>query len=57
MFDDEIDKISLFDLLMGVVDKLVIWVMVFFKMYYVIFREKIFNVIEYIKEEFGECKK
>lgn len=56
MFDDEIDKISFFDLFIGVVDKLVVRVMVFLKIYYVIFWEKIFDVIECIKGELKECK-
>ena len=57
MFDDEIDKISLFDPLTGAVDKSVIRATVFPKTHYVTPREKILNAIEHIKEELGDRKK
>jgi len=57
LFDDEIDKISLFDPLTGAVDKSVIRATVFPKTHYVTPREKILNAIEHIKEELGERKK
>ena len=57
LFDDEIDKISLFDPLTGAVDKSVIRATVFPKTYYVTPREKILNAIEHIKEELGDRKK
>ena len=57
LFDDEIDKISLFDPLTGAVDKSVIRATVFPKTHYVTPREKILNAIEHIKEELGDRKK
>ena len=57
LFDDEIDKISLFDPLTGAVDKSVIRATVFPKTHYVTPREKILNAIENIKEELGDRKK
>ncbi|KXJ59820.1 MAG: excinuclease ABC subunit B [Alteromonas sp. Nap_26] len=57
LFDDEIDKISLFDPLTGAVDKSVIRATVFPKTHYVTPREKILNAIEHIKEELVERKK
>ena len=57
LFDDEIDKISLFDPLTGAVDKSVIRATVFPKTHYVTPREKILNAIEQIKDELGERKK
>ena len=57
LFDDEIDKISLFDPLTGAVDKSVIRATVFPKAHYVTPREKILNAIEHIKEELGDRKK
>lgn len=57
LFDDEIDKISLFDPLTGAVDKSVIRATVFPKTHYVTPREKILNAIECIKEELVERKK
>ena len=57
LFDDEIDKISLFDPLTGAVDKSVIRATVFPKTHYVTPREKILNAIEHIKEELSERKK
>ncbi len=57
LFDDEIDKISLFDPLTGTVDKSVIRATVFPKTHYVTPREKILNAIEHIKEELGDRKK
>ncbi|WP_394221010.1 excinuclease ABC subunit UvrB [Alteromonas gracilis] len=56
LFDDEIDKISLFDPLTGAVDKSVIRATVFPKTHYVTPREKILNAIEHIKDELGERK-
>ena len=57
LFDDEIDKISLFDPLTGAVDKSVIRATVFPKTHYVTPREKILNAIEHIKDELGGRKK
>jgi len=57
LFDDEIDKISLFDPLTGAVDKSVIRATVFPKTHYVTPREKILNAIEHIKDELGWRKK
>ena len=57
LFDDEIDKISLFDPLTGAVDKSVIRATVFPKTHYVTPREKILNAIEQIKDELGDRKK
>ena len=57
LFDDEIDRISLFDPLTGAVDKSVIRATVFPKTHYVTPREKILNAIEHIKEELGDRKK
>jgi len=57
LFDDEIDKISLFDPLTGAVDKSVIRATVFPKTHYVTPREKILNAIEHVKEELGDRKK
>lgn len=56
LFDDEIDKISLFDPLTGAVDKSVVRATVFPKTHYVTPREKILNAIEHIKLELGERK-
>jgi excinuclease ABC subunit B len=56
LFDDEIDKISLFDPLTGAVDKSVVRATVFPKTHYVTPREKILNAIEHIKVELGERK-
>ena len=56
LFDDEIDKISLFDPLTGAVDKSVIRATVFPKTHYVTPREKILDAIERIKEELKERK-
>lgn len=57
LFDDEIDKISLFDPLTGAVDKSVIRATVFPKTHYVTPREKILNAIDQIKDELGDRKK
>jgi excinuclease ABC subunit B len=57
LFDDEIDKISLFDPLTGAVDKSVIRATVFPKTHYVTPREKILNAIEHVKEELSDRKK
>ena len=57
LFDDEIDKISLFDPLTGAVDKSVVRATVFPKTHYVTPREKILNAIEHIKDELGDRKK
>ncbi len=56
LFDDEIDKISLFDPLTGALDKSVVRATVFPKTHYVTPREKILNAIEHIKVELGERK-
>ncbi len=54
LFDEEIEKISLFDPLTGAVDKNVIRTTVFPKTHYVTPREKILNAIDRIKEELKE---
>ncbi len=51
LFDEEIEKISLFDPLTGAVDKNVIRTTVFPKTHYVTPREKILSAIDRIKEE------
>jgi excinuclease ABC subunit B len=51
LFDEEIEKISLFDPLTGVVEKNVVRTTVFPKTHYVTPREKIVNAIEFIKTE------
>lgn len=56
LFDDEIDKISLFDPLTGAVDKSVVRTTVFPKTHYVTPREKILAAIEEIKQELKERK-
>ncbi len=56
LFDDEIDKISLFDPLTGAVDKSVVRATVFPKTHYVTPREKILAAIEEIKQELKERK-
>lgn len=56
LFDDEIDKISLFDPLTGAVDKSVVRTTVFPKTHYVTPREKILAAVDQIKEELVERK-
>ncbi len=56
LFDDEIDKISLFDPLTGAVDKSGVRATVFPKTHYVTPREKILDAIERIKGELKERK-
>ena len=56
LFDDEIEKISLFDPLTGAVDKSVVRATVFPKTHYVTPREKILNAIEQIKIELKSRK-
>jgi excinuclease ABC subunit B len=56
LFDDEIDKISLFDPLTGAVDKTVVRATVFPKTHYVTPREKILDAIEHIKGELKSRK-
>jgi len=56
LFDDEIDKISLFDPLTGAVDKSVVRATVFPKTHYVTPREKILDAIEHIKGELKSRK-
>ncbi len=56
LFDDEIDKISLFDPLTGAVDKSVVRTTVFPKTHYVTPREKILAAIEEIKDELKDRK-
>jgi excinuclease ABC subunit B len=51
LFDEEIEQISLFDPLTGVVDKNVVRTTVFPKTHYVTPREKIVDAIEFIKKE------
>ncbi|WP_395342316.1 excinuclease ABC subunit UvrB [Ningiella sp. W23] len=57
LFDEEIEKISLFDPLTGAVDKDVIRTTVFPKTHYVTPREKIIDAIEHIKNELGDRQK
>ncbi|MCC2616798.1 excinuclease ABC subunit UvrB [Aestuariibacter halophilus] len=54
LFDEEIEKISLFDPLTGAVDKEVTRTTVFPKTHYVTPREKILAAIEHIKDELKE---
>jgi excinuclease ABC subunit B len=54
LFDDEIEKISLFDPLTGAVEKNVVRVTVYPKTHYVTPREKIVAAIDKIKEELKE---
>ncbi|WP_100642009.1 excinuclease ABC subunit UvrB [Alteromonas facilis] len=56
LFDEEIDKISIFDPLTGAVEKQVIRTTVFPKTHYVTPREKILNAIDQIKEELKDRK-
>lgn len=51
LFDEEIERISLFDPLTGAVDKHVVRTTVFPKTHYVTPREKILNAIDFIKSE------
>ncbi|MAX44491.1 MAG: excinuclease ABC subunit B [Alteromonadaceae bacterium] len=57
LFDDEIDRISLFDPLTGSVDKNVVRATVFPKTHYVTPREKIMDAVESIKTELADRKK
>ncbi|GGF72041.1 excinuclease ABC subunit UvrB [Alteromonas lipolytica] len=57
LFDDEIDRISLFDPLTGAVEKNVVRATVFPKTHYVTPREKILSAVECIKEELADRKK
>ncbi|MDT0593923.1 excinuclease ABC subunit UvrB [Glaciecola petra] len=54
LFDEEIERISLFDPLTGAVEKHVIRTTVFPKTHYVTPREKILNAIDFIKSELKE---
>ena len=56
LFDQEIDRISIFDPLTGAVDKQVIRTTIFPKTHYVTPREKILNAIDEIKDELRERK-
>ncbi len=56
LFDEEIEKISLFDPLTGAVEKSVVRTTVFPKTHYVTPREKILNAIDRIKDELKERK-
>lgn len=56
MFDDEIERISLFDPLTGAVEQHVARYTVYPKTHYVTPREKILEAIDRIKEELGERK-
>ncbi|MDC8831611.1 excinuclease ABC subunit UvrB [Alteromonas gilva] len=57
LFDEEIERISLFDPLTGSVDKNVVRATVFPKTHYVTPREKIVSAVEQVKEELAERKK
>jgi excinuclease ABC subunit B len=57
LFDEEIEQISLFDPLTGVVDKNVVRTTVFPKTHYVTPREKIVDAIESIKAELKDRQK
>lgn len=57
LFDEEIDRISLFDPLTGAVDKNVVRATVFPKTHYVTPREKILEAIERVKAELTDRKK
>lgn len=57
LFDEEIDRISLFDPLTGSVDKNVVRATVFPKTHYVTPREKILSAVDSIKEELADRKK
>ncbi|MDP4537734.1 excinuclease ABC subunit UvrB [Alkalimonas collagenimarina] len=56
LFDDEIDRISLFDPLTGTVEKVVTRYTVYPKTHYVTPREKILAAVERIKVELGDRK-
>ncbi|GAB54688.1 excinuclease ABC subunit B [Glaciecola punicea ACAM 611] len=56
LFDEEIEKLSLFDPLTGSVDKNVIRTTVFPKTHYVTPREKIVKAVDHIKEELTQRK-
>ncbi len=57
LFDEEIDRISLFDPLTGSVEKNVVRATVFPKTHYVTPREKILSAVDRIKEELADRKK
>lgn len=57
LFDEEIDRISLFDPLTGSVEKNVVRATVFPKTHYVTPREKILSAVDNIKEELADRKK
>ena len=57
LFDEEIDRISLFDPLTGSVDKNVVRATVFPKTHYVTPREKILSAVDRIKDELADRKK
>ena len=57
LFDEEIDRISLFDPLTGSVEKNVVRATVFPKTHYVTPREKILSAVDSIKEELADRKK
>ncbi len=54
LFDEEIERISLFDPLTGAVEKIVARYTIYPKTHYVTPREKILDAIEHIKEELRE---
>ncbi|MBT0584802.1 excinuclease ABC subunit UvrB [Alteromonas oceanisediminis] len=56
LFDEEIDKISIFDPLTGALDKEVVRTTIFPKTHYVTPREKILNAVDSIKAELNERK-
>ena len=57
LFDEEIERISLFDPLTGSIDKNVVRATVFPKTHYVTPREKILSAVEQVKDELAERKK
>ncbi|MGB0217556.1 MAG: excinuclease ABC subunit UvrB [Alteromonas oceani] len=57
LFDEEIDRISLFDPLTGSVEKNVVRATVFPKTHYVTPREKILSAVDRIKDELADRKK
>ena len=57
MFDDEVERISLFDPLTGALERQVVRYTVYPKSHYVTPREKIVAAVEYIKVELQERKK
>ena len=56
LFDEEVERISIFDPLTGAVEKTVARATIFPKTHYVTPREKILDAVEHIKEELKERK-